>query len=89
MNRPHVTVVQLRNKQFLVIRNEDQLDATQCFIELVTCSTRFGHVYAHHQELATLLLVCHVACNSWFLVVGRSGADSRLYVRGEGCHMIY
>ena len=33
---------------------------TRCytmFIELVICSTCFGHVYAHHQELATVLLV--------------------------------
>jgi len=30
---------------------ENQLDATQCFIELVICSICFGQVYAHHQEL--------------------------------------
>ena len=53
---------------------ENQLDATQCFIELVICSTCFRHVYAHHQELVTTLLVWHVACTSWLLVVGRSGA---------------
>ena len=55
---------------------EDQVNGTQYFIELVICSTCFGHVYAHLQELATigLLLVCHVACNSWLLAVGRSGA---------------
>ena len=50
---------------------ENQLDATQCFIEHVICSTCFGHIYAHHQELATILLVWHVACNSWLLVVRR------------------
>ena len=53
---------------------ENQRDATQCFIELVVCSTCFGHVYAHRQELATILLICHVACNSWLLVAGRWGA---------------
>ena len=48
-----------------------QLDATQCFIELVICSTCFGHIYAHHRGLAAILLVWHVACNSWLLVVGK------------------
>ena len=55
----------------------NQLDVTHCFIELVICSTCFGHFYAHHQELATILLVWHVACNSWLLVDGRSGAEQQ------------
>ena len=49
---------------FVIWEEENLLDATQCFIELVICSTCFGHVYAHHQELATILLVWHVAYNS-------------------------
>jgi len=53
------------------------LDATQYFIELVICSTCFGRVYAHHQELATILLVWHVACDSWLLVIGRSGGGQQ------------
>jgi len=61
----------------VIQEEENQLDGTQCFIELVICSTCFGHVYAHHQELATVLLVWHVACNSWLLVFGRSGARQR------------
>ena len=61
----------------IVWEEENQIDATQCFIELIICSTCFGHVYAHHQELATILLVWHVACNSWLLVVGRSGAGQQ------------
>jgi len=32
-------------------REENQLDATECFIALIICSTFFGHLYAHHQEL--------------------------------------
>jgi hypothetical protein len=36
---------------------ENQLDATQWFIELAICCTCFGHLYAHHQELETILLV--------------------------------
>ena len=47
----------------VICEEETQLDATQCFIELVICSTCFRHVYAHHQELATILLVWHVTCN--------------------------
>ena len=62
---------------WLIWEEENQLDATQCFTELVIYSTCFGHVYAHHQELATILLVWHVVCNSWLLVVGRSGAGQQ------------
>ena len=65
-------------------REENHLDGTQCFIGLVNCSTCFGHVYAHHQELATILLVWHVACNSWLLVVGRSGAGQQAMRPGLG-----
>ena len=32
-------------------REEDQLDATEWFIALVICSTCFGHLYVHHQEI--------------------------------------
>jgi hypothetical protein len=31
---------------------QNQPDATQGFIELEIYSTRFGHIYPHHQELA-------------------------------------
>ena len=62
----------------VICEEENKLDATQCFIELVNCSTCFGHVYAHHQELAIIQLVWHVACNSWSLVVGRSGAEQQV-----------
>jgi len=30
---------------------KNQLDATERFIALIICSTCFGHLYAHHQEL--------------------------------------
>ena len=48
------------------------------FIALIICSTCFGHSYAHHQELGTiLLLVPRVVCNA--LVAGgrRSGAEGQ------------
>ena len=33
-----------------------QLDATEVFIpDLVVCSTRFGHHYAHHQEVKSII----------------------------------
>jgi len=32
-------------------------------IALIICSTCFGHLYAHHQELETILvLLLHVVC---------------------------
>jgi hypothetical protein len=47
------------------MRREDQLDATQWYIALIICSTCFGHFYAHHQELETILvLLPHVVCNA-------------------------
>ena len=50
-------------------REENQLDATECFIALIICSTCFGHIYAHHQELETILvLLLHMVCNA--LVAG-------------------
>jgi len=33
-----------------------QLDATEVFIaDLIACSTGFGHHYAHHQELKSII----------------------------------
>ena len=33
-----------------------QLDTTEVFIaDLIACSTRFGHRYAHHQELKIII----------------------------------
>ena len=61
----------------LVWEEENQQDATQFLIELVICSICFEQVYVHHQELATILLVWHVACNYWLLVVGKSGAGQQ------------
>jgi len=45
-------------------RQENQLDATECFIALVICSTCFGYLYAHHQELETILVsLPYMVCN--------------------------
>ena len=54
---------------FYTRREENQLDATECFIAFIICSACFGHLYAHHQELETVLvLLPHMVCNA--LVAG-------------------
>ena len=39
------------------LKNKNQLDATYCFVILMIGSTCFGHCYAHHQELTTIVLM--------------------------------
>jgi hypothetical protein len=39
------------------MKRENQLDATQGYIELMIRSTCFGHYYAHHQELETTQMI--------------------------------
>ena len=58
-------------------REENQVDATGCFITLIICSTCFGHLYVHHQELELLVLLPHMVCNA--LVAGGRllGAEQR------------
>jgi len=63
---------------FIKRRNENQLGATPWFIALIICSICFGHLYAHHQELETILvLLPHMVCNA--LVAGgrRSGTEQQ------------
>ena len=38
------------------MKNKIQLDATYYIIMLMLCSICFGHHYAHHQELTTIVL---------------------------------
>ena len=66
---------------FTILKNKNQLDATYYFIVLIRGSTCFGHYYAHHQELATIMLITtlvvsfykdrggSVNVKLWFLVV--------------------
>jgi len=57
------------NTQNCKSREENQLDVTECFIALIICSKCFGHLYANHQELETILvLLLHMVCND--LVAG-------------------
>ena len=63
-----------------LLKNKNQLDATYYFIVLLIGSTCFGHYYAHHQELATIMLITHWSFRSWFAVCWRLGV-----VRLEQC----
>jgi len=64
-------------------REEDHLDATECFIALVICSTCFGHLYAHHQELETIIvLLPHMMCNA--LVAGGRWSGVGQQAMGSG-----
>ena len=46
-------------------REENQLEASECFIALIICSTCFGHLYVRYQELETILvLLPRVVCNA-------------------------
>ena len=61
----------------LMCREEkkNQLDATEWFIALIICSTRFGHFYAHHQDLETTsVLLPLMVCDALFAGCWRSGA---------------
>jgi len=63
------------------MKNKNQIDATYYFIVLLKGSTCFAHYYAHHQELATIMLITtlvvsfckdgggKVNVKLWFLVV--------------------
>ena len=58
-------------------REENRLGTTEWFISFIICSTCFGHLYAHHQELATILvLLPYMVCNGlvaggWLLGAGQ------------------
>jgi len=48
-------ILNLSNK-VITVEIKCQLDATEVFIvDLIACSTWFGHHYAHHQELKSML----------------------------------
>jgi len=45
-----------------VMKRENQLEATQWFIELMIRSASFGHYYAHHREPETVQMI--TACGT-------------------------
>ena len=53
----HLSVKQCEGNKVLPLKNKNQIDATYYFIVLLIGSTCFGHYYAHHQELATIMLI--------------------------------
>jgi len=61
-------------------REEYEPDATEWFITFIICSTYFGHLYAHHEELETILV--HMVCDT--LVAGgrQSGAEQQAMCPG-------
>jgi len=60
-------------------REQNQLDATECFIALVICSACCWHLYAHHQELETILvLLPRMVCNALVADGRRSGAGQQV-----------
>ena len=70
----------------ICVEKKNQLDAAECFIALMICSTCFGHFYAHHQELETIcVLLPSMVCSAWLLIVGGQVQGSKLCVRDEGC----
>ena len=69
VGQPHQT--SLKNQCFrscaivnvkIDMKRENQLDATQWFIELMIRSTCFGHYYAHHQEPKNIQMI--TACGT-------------------------
>jgi hypothetical protein len=49
----------------LCVEIKCQLDATDVFIaDLIACSTCFGHHYAHHQQLESIIELV-AACGLW------------------------
>jgi len=64
-----------------IAKYKNELDATYHFIVLLIGSACFGHYYAHHQELATIMFITtlvvslskdgggSVNVKLWFLVV--------------------
>jgi hypothetical protein len=65
----------------LYVEIKCQLDATDEFFiaDLIACSTCFGHHYAHHQELESIIQVV-AACRTWCLVFKLS-----VWCGAEGC----
>jgi hypothetical protein len=65
------------NKRYCV-EIKCQLDATDVFIaDLIACSTCFGHHYADHQELESIIQLV-AACGLWCLAFKLSGSRPQI-----------
>jgi hypothetical protein len=70
----------------ICVEKKNRLDVTECFIALIIHSTRFGHFYAHHQELETIcVLLPPMVCSALLLVVGDQVQGNRLCIQEDGC----
>ena len=73
INKHPKTIKKIKLIFCLYVEIKCQLDATEVFIaDLIACSTCFGHHYAHHQELKSIIqwLVRVVFCAVVFQVAG-------------------
>ena len=69
-----------KHKHSLYVEIKCQLDATEVFIaDLIACSTCFGHHYAHHQELKSIL---YSGCCLWYFVLWFSSCWSGVELSG-------
>jgi hypothetical protein len=55
--------------------------------DLIACSTCFGHHYAHHQELESIIQLV-AACGLWCVIYLSCKANARVYdaKSGHGPH---
>jgi len=68
----------LKSNKNIWHREENQLDATEWFIALIICSTCFGHLHAHHQELKIIfVLLPHMVCDALVAGSWQSGAGQQ------------
>ena len=74
--------------RYIFVKNKNQLDATECFIALIICSTRIGHFNAHHQDLETIYVCVITTYGLQCLVAGcrESSAGNRLSPRRGMLH---
>ena len=62
----------------ICVEKKNQLDATEWFIALIICSTCFGHLYTHHQELETIcVLLPPMVCSALVAGCWRSGVGQQ------------
>ena len=63
------------NRCMYYVEIKCQLDATEVFIaDPIACSTCFGHHYAHHQELKSIISLCPSSgAQEYYTVVAACG----------------
>ena len=70
---------------FISIEKKTKQDAIECFIALIIYSTCFGHLYAYHQELDTILVLLPLMVCDALVAGGRMlGAEQQAMRPGRG-----